>query len=291
MDSTEICQKLENYLSETLAAVDKAGADGKVKNWIIKKGRTHPHQVLETMRETERSEDVRAEIKKLGLDEAYAFSTAEAIALLHDTGRLKEVDLKTGSFVRCENLRGYSHEIESCKIAQEMGITDLNILLPIKYHDAFYIEKKLAEDAIFQALSDDARQKVLFFAFIIQDADKTANMKQYCRTGIKNTSETLDPAYTAEAAVTPAVKDCILSGCIPEKIIERTYIDALLRYLSLSFTFHFAYSKKLFKEKMLDGIFEHVLAEIEENAVDASQAEKAKTDSRKVYNFMKSKRD
>lgn len=291
MDSNEICNRLEDFLQKMLVLTEQAGTDDKVKNWLIKKGRTHPHQVWETIREIEQGDDVKAKIKELGLDVVYAYETAETIALLHDTGRLKEIDLRTGMFMRSEDMRGTSHEIESCKIAQNMGISDKNILLPIKYHDAFYIEEKLASDEEFTMLSEEDRKKVLFFAFIIQDADKTANMKQYCLSGIKNTSETLDSAYTPKAEVTPAVKECILNGCIPQKNIEHTYIDALLRYLSLSFTFHFEYSKKLFKNKILDGIFKHVLAEIEENATNTREADKAKNDVWKVYDYLKFRRD
>lgn len=291
MDSEQICTALERYLKEILTAMDKCGASEKVINWVVKKGRIHPHQVFDTMREIEKSTDVAERIKKLGLDENYAFNTAETIALLHDTGRLKEIDMSSGKFVRSEDLRGTSHEIESCIIAEKMGISDLNVLLPIKYHDAFAIEDKLHGDDVFQELSAAEQQKVLFFAFIIQDADKTANMKQYCLNGIKNTSETLDPAYTAKAEVTPDVKDSILNGRIPLKTVEKTYIDALLRYLSLSFTFNFSYSKNLFKEKILDGIFVHVLNEIEQNAQDEIQAEKARADAEEIYRYLKNKRN
>lgn len=291
MDSNEICNRLEDFLQKMLVLTEQAGGSDKVKNWLIKKGRTHPRQVLETMREIEQGDDVKANIKELGLDVVYAYDVAETIALLHDTGRLKEIDLRTGTFMRSEDMRGTSHEIESYRIAQNLGISDKNILLPIKYHDALYVEEKLAEDKEFIMLSEEDRKKVLFFAFIIQDADKTANMKQYCLSGIKNTSETLDPAYTSQAKVTLAVKECILNGCIPQKNIEQTYIDALLRYLSLSFTFHFAYSKRLFKEKILDGIFKHILMEIEKNATDVGEADKARADVREVYDYLKNGRD
>lgn len=294
LNSQKIMELLDSYLRQVLTGLNNIQEEDvsnreKVKTWIIKKGRTHPHQVYEIMQEIEQGDEIRTKIKKLGLEEAYAFKIAEIIALLHDTGRLAEVDMASGEFKCFEDKAGYSHELESCKIAQAFGIDDVNILLPIKYHDMFDIEQSLNNDEAFLVLSDLKKQRVLLFAFLIQDADKTANMLQYCETGIKNTSETLDTAYSAKAEVSPLVKQSILAGKIPLKNMEHTYIDALLRFLSLSFVFHFTYSKKVFKEKILDGIFKHVKSEITENATDENQATQALSDAQKIYEFIKDK--
>lgn len=284
-----ISEELEKYLQDVLLKLEQTAADEQMIAWIIKKGRKHPRQVAEMMSELLKNKEVISQINLLGLDYDYAVQTAEAIALLHDTGRLSEVDLQSGKFMRAEQMSGYSHEIESYKLAQKLGIDDINILLPVKYHDAFCIDEKIEADPVYQNLNSKQKQQLMLFSYLIQDADRMANLKTYARSGIKGTSETLDPVYTAKAQVSKEVKDAILDGKIPQKATEHTYIDALLRFLALSFCFHFGATRQIFNDKVADEIFAHVLREIKENAVCASEKKQAEADAFEAFAFIRKK--
>lgn len=284
-----IREELEKHLQNVLQKLQQTAADEQMKAWIVKKGRTHPVQVAEMMSELLKSEQIVSQINALGLDYDYAVQAAEAIALLHDTGRLSEVDLQSGKFRRSEQMTGYSHEIESYNLAQKLGIDDINILLPIKYHDAFNIDEKIQADLAYQKLNNQQKQQLILFAYLIQDADRMANLKTYAKNGIKGTSETLDPAYTCKAQVSKDVKAAILNGEIPQKAVEQTYIDALLRFLALSFCFHFGATRQIFNNKVADEIFAHVLKEIEENAVSAQERKQAEIDASEIFAFIRKK--
>ena len=155
-------------------------------------------------------------------------------ALLHDIGRLSEIDFSTLQIVDLRAIHGqqHGHALESYNMLISHGITDPNILLPVRYHSPFTYKDTLCKDPAFTSLPIYKQADVIHFIDCIRDADDIANLYARAKLGTKNVGELNDPRYQADYDITMESLDGVINGRGCDISLERHLLDAMLRWLS-----------------------------------------------------------
>ncbi|MBP5352922.1 MAG: HD domain-containing protein [Alphaproteobacteria bacterium] len=121
-----------------------------------------------------------------------AADTLAAVLLLHDIGR----------FYEHLQLADFKHAEYGVRLLKDEGFTDMNILLPVKYHETDDWQTALAADDDYQKLPAAAQNNVRLLCRILIDADIIDNMQILAKTDIQT---------SATMSLTTAITDCLLA--------------------------------------------------------------------------------
>ena len=255
---------LDFFLESALQDFDIPGkneADARGRMWLIKKGRIHPYLVLEHMRCLARQKETAGEISRLAINAL----ELDTVALLHDLGRLSEINVKTGIYQEIKNTHPYTHGDLSAIILEQYGEDDPDILLPIKYHDKYDFDVNLALDKHFQALPFDNQEKIVFIWKMLLDADRLANFSFQAANGLNNTAELLDGRIHSSLKINPQIAKTIMNGTfvsLGNYDWRQSYLDVWLVFMYLAQTLHFECGRRLFLKKYFKGMQAHLEKEL-----------------------------
>ena len=264
---------LDNCLAQVLLNFDKESHDNAAaRAWLIKKGRTHPHCVWTQMRNLLQQAEITADVEKHGV----AREKLEVIALLHDLGRLHEINPENGKFQKTQDVCACSHGDLSAQMLQRFGEDDCEILLPIKYHDRYNCHKNLFADADYRKLPDYVRERVYFMWRLLTDADRLGNFSVLAKVGLQGTSELLNPKLYSYAKISPEVQQAVMNDSLFSDGSDwrQTYADVWVVFIDMIGLLHFDYSRKLFIKAYLPAIQDFLLRELKQApATDCERAE------------------
>lgn len=221
----------------------------KTKEWIHKKAVWHPalvehctHEVLQKMKAENALSDL-----PLSYDEIY--TDASIAAILHDLGRLSEVDIAQGAVCMKRSGLNKSHAAISFDILEHAKIKP-EILLAIKNHEFANIEEAVNDD-IYKALPSDNKKIAEFYILLLQDMDKTANLLERSKFGIKKCAEYNDPYYIQDYDLTEEYFQTAISGNYLN-IKGGHLLDAMMRFVTWTYSIHFTETKEILSEVLTD---------------------------------------
>ena len=221
----------------------------KTKAWVDKKAVWHPalvakcaRRLLQKMRNNLVLDDIRLSYGEIKTDVAI-------IAVLHDIGRLSEVDIAQGTISMKRSGLNKNHaeigfdSLKSAEIKPE-------ILLAIKYHEFADVDEA-KNDEIYINLSEENKKIAELYIRILQDMDKTANLEERAEFGIKKCAEFTDPRYIQDYDLT---EDCF------QKAMNGNYLnlkgghllDAMMRFVTWTYSIHFKETKEILAGVLTD---------------------------------------
>lgn len=255
-----------NQLSKATKNKEQLAQILKTKAWIHKKSVWHPalvekctHKLLEKMQKISALQNIPLSHKEI-------YTDASIIAILHDIGRLSEVDIAQGTVCMKRSGLNKSHAAISFDILEYAKIKP-EILLAIKYHEFEDIEEA-TNDYIYQNLKPKNKKIAEFYIRMLQDMDKTANLLERSKFGIKKCAEYNDPYY---------IQDYDLTEEYFQKAITGNYLnlkgghllDAMMRFVTWTYSIHFKETKEILSHILTNffwQMYQEALREYENSA-------------------------
>ena len=251
----------------------------KTMNWIEKKAKFHPWEMRQVADKIAQLPEFLDELTPLGFSKKTIQKDIRLISVLHDIGRLSEVDLNTAFKFDMSAVKGkgHDHAYESYEILKSVGMTRPEILLPVKYHGLLDFEPELQKDPMFKDLPEAEKKRIVSYTHAVRDADRTSNLLSYTIYGIKKCGEMNDPNYSPVLhpekyyAVSPVCVERVQNGDCCRVNETKTYLDTMLKFISWSFQMHYSSVKKMVAtdviSKIWDRIFEQAADEWNEAPV------------------------
>lgn len=240
-----------NKLSKTTKNKEQSAQILKTKAWIHKKSVWHPalvekctHQVLKKMQKASALQDIPLSYKQI-------YTDASIIAILHDVGRLSEIDIAQGAVCMKRSGLNKNHAAISFDILEHAKIKP-EILLAIKYHE-FADIKEASSDDIYQNLEPNNKKIAEFYIRILQDMDKTANLLERSKFGIKKCAEFNDPHYIQDYDLTEEYFQTAITGNYLN-LKGGHLLDAMMRFVTWTYSIHFKQTKEILS-KVLTNFF------------------------------------
>lgn len=248
----------------------------KTKAWINKKAVWHPdlvekctHQFMEKMNNS-------TELDIIPLTYEQIYEDLSIIAVLHDIGRLSEIDIAQGVVTMKRSGLNKNHAAISFDILEHAKIKP-EILLAIRYHEFADVEEAIKDD-IYKKLAPENQKTAEFYIRVLQDMDKTANLLERSEFGIKKCAEFFDSHY---------IQDYNLTDEYFEKAITGKYLnlkgghllDAMMRFVTWTYSIHFNKTKEILSCVLTD-FFEQMYKEAwreYDNSADKDSARLANT--------------
>ncbi len=234
--------------------------------WVNKKAVWHPalvehctHQLLKKMNKAKRFKNSFLTYKEI-------YNDASIIAILHDIGRLSEIDVAQGSVKMKRSGLNKNHAAISFDILQKAKIKP-EILLAIKYHEFADIDEA-SSDSLFINLEPDRQEIAKLYIRILQDMDKTANLVERSKFGIKKCAEFFDPNYIQDYDITPSYLETALSG----KYLNNKgghLLDAMVRFVTWTYSIHYCETKEILRD-VLTNFFSQMYIEAEREYQNSS---------------------
>lgn len=248
----------------------------KTTAWVHKKAVWHPalvekctHQLLERMKKGKT-------LKKIPLSYKQIYTDTSIAAILHDIGRLSEVDIATGNVCMERGGLKKHHALISYDILENADIKP-EILLAIKYHE-FADVNEVQNDELYKKLKKDNKIIADFYTHVLQDMDKTANLTERSIFGIKKCAEFFDPHYVQDYDITEEHFQNAVSGNYL-RLKGGHLLDAMMRFVTWTYCIHFTETKEILAE-VLSKFFGQMYAEAEreyDNATDKNPVKLADT--------------
>ena len=266
---------LDNYLAQVLQSFDKnehKSESTAERAWLIKKGHTHPCEVHQQVLNLMQQSEIATDIKKYGADE----TKLEIIALLHDLGRLHEINPQSGKFQRIQDVQPCSHGDLSAQMLREAGEDDWEILLPVKYHDKYDCKKNLFADADYQKLPNVERERIYFMWRLLTDADRLGNFAVIAKIGLQGMSELFDNRLHSYAKISSEIQNAIMAGnFFSEGSFDwrQTYADVWVVIMDMITLLHFDYSRQVFIKNYLPQMKNFLFQELKQ--APATEGERA----------------
>ncbi|MBO6290330.1 MAG: hypothetical protein J6N45_08420 [Alphaproteobacteria bacterium] len=189
------------------------------------------------------------QIKEIPLPYKEIYKDLSVVAVLHDIGRLSEVDIAQG----CVNMKrsglNKNHAAISFDILEHAKIKP-EILLAIRYHEFAGINEAVNDD-IYKQLQPDNRKIAEFYARVLQDMDKTANLLERSKFGIKKCAEFFDPHYVQDYSLTPEYFEKAITGNYLN-LKGGHLLDAMMRFVTWTYSIHFTQTKEMLSEILTD---------------------------------------
>jgi hypothetical protein len=256
------------------------------RKWLIKKADTHPKLVEQAMRLLMAEAEIKGNLSRLQI----AADTLSAAALLHDLGRLQEVDFTTGTIRLTQEQHPYTHSEVSYEILREKGIDDPQILLPIRYHDHYCFEEGLGRDSLFLTATPTEREKIKYIWLLLIDADRLGNIAYIRDHSFHGMQEEMSPKYHSAAMISAEMKKLALAKHVfscRDTECEKTFADVLVRCIANINICHFAASKKIMAQNYLEALYGHLCAELNTAPREAQERAQALQDAREIFEFYK----
>lgn len=221
----------------------------KTKAWISKKAVWHPalvekctHKLLHKMKNGARLKEIPLAYKEI-------YEDLSVVAVLHDIGRLSEIDVAQGTVNMKRSGLNKNHAAISFDILEHAKIKP-EILLSIRYHEFADIDEAVNDD-IYKKLSPVNQKIAEFYIRVLQDMDKTANLLERSKFGIKKCAEFFDPHYVQDYNLTEEYFETALAG----KYLNLKgghLLDAMMRFVTWTYSIHFAETKEILSEILTD---------------------------------------
>ncbi len=245
---------------------DDADRITKTMNWIEKKAKFHPWEMRHVADQIAQLPEFLNELKPLGFSEKEIQKDIRLISVLHDIGRLSEVDLNTAFKFDMSAVKGkgHDHAYESYEILKSVGMTRPEILLPVKYHGLLDFEPELQKDPMFKDLPEAKKKRIISYTHAVRDADRTSNLLSYTVHGIKKCGEMNDPNYSPVLhpekyyAVSAACVERLQNGDCCRVNETKTYLDTMLKFVSWSFQMHYDSVKKMVAQNVISKIWDRI---------------------------------
>lgn len=235
--------------------------------WVHKKAVWHPalvekctQQLLEKMKESDTLKDIPLSYKQIYTDVCIA-------AVLHDVGRLSEVDIATGSVCMERGGLKKHHALISFDILEHAKIKP-EILLAIKYHEFADVDE-VQDDEIYKSLASDNQKIARFYTYVLQDMDKTANLSERSVFGIKKCAEFFDPHYIQDYDITEEHFQNAINGNYL-RLKGGHLLDAMMRFVTWTYCIHFRETKEILAQ-VLTKFFAQMYAEAEREYENAEE--------------------
>lgn len=229
-------------LSKSTKNEEKLAQILKTKAWVHKKAVWHPTLVEKCTHKLFYKMKNSGELKNIPLSSEQIYKDISIVAILHDIGRLSEIDIAQGAVCMKRSGLNKSHATISFDILEHAKIKP-EILLAVKYHEFADIEEALNDD-IYQNLKMENKTIANFYIRVLQDMDKTANLSERSKFGIKKCAEYNDPYY---------IQDYDLTEEYFQKAITGNYLnlkgghllDAMMRFITWTYSIHFKQTKEI----------------------------------------------
>lgn len=234
-----------NKLSKATTDKEQLAKISKTKAWVHKKAVWHPTLVEKCTHILFHKMKNSGELKNIPLSYSQVYKDTSIVAILHDIGRLSEIDIAQGIVCMKRSGLNKNHAAISFDILEHAEIKP-EILLAIKYHEFADIEEA-SNDNIYQKLKPENKKIADFYIRILQDMDKTANLLERSKFGIKKCAEYNDPYY---------VQDYDLTDEYFQKAITGNYLnlkgghllDAMMRFVTWTYSIHFTQTKEILSQ-------------------------------------------
>lgn len=179
----------------------------------------------------------------------------QAVCLLHDIGRFKELELLFNDVSSRHN-----HALYSYQVLKEAGYGNLRILLPIKHHT--YDISLLENDNEFINIQDNRlKSEIIEIYKLIKDADKLANL-YIAKTQNRLFHDLLSKKILQqplESPVSEEIYDSFSNHQVAKTSKVKNLNDRFLQVLSFIFDINFKSSFKFIK---FHGLSEYLLSEL-----------------------------
>ena len=235
---------LENLLKSTKNH-EKSAQILKTKAWVYKKAVWHPalvekctHKALYKMKKAKTFTSFPLSYKEI-------YNDVSIVAILHDIGRLSEVDITQGAVCMKHSGLNKNHAAISFDILEYANIKP-EILLAIKYHEFADVEEA-KNDEIYKSLPEKNKTIAQFYIRLLQDMDKTANLLERSKFGIKKCAEFFDPHYLQDYALTDEYFVKAINGNYLN-IKSGHLLDAMMRFVTWTYSIHFIQTKEILSE-------------------------------------------
>lgn len=261
----------ENMTDESARAMCE-----KTIAWVNKKAVWHPelvekctHDLLEKMKNGET-------LKEIPLSYEQIYTDTSIAAILHDVGRLSEVDIAAGAVCMKRSGLNKNHSAISFDILEHAKIKP-EILLAIRYHEFADVDEA-QNDELYKSLPPENQKITCFYTYVLQDMDKTANLTERSIFGIKKCAEFFDPHYIQDYGLTEEHFQNAVSGnylCLKGGHL----LDAMMRFVTWTYCIHFKETEEILAE-VLTKFFGQMYAEAEreyENSTDKNPVKLADT--------------
>ncbi|MBQ7304262.1 MAG: HD domain-containing protein [Alphaproteobacteria bacterium] len=250
-----------NKLSKTTNDKEKLEQILKTKSWVYKKAVWHPALVKKCTHKT------LEKMKKISIPLSYKeiYKDTSVIAILHDIGRLSEVDIVQGAVCMKRSGLNKTHAAIGFDILEHANIKP-EILLAIKYHEFADVDEA-KNDTRYQSLPEKNRTIAEFYIRLLQDMDKKANLLEHSKFGIKKCAEFFDPHYLQDYNLTDEYFVTAMSGKYLN-IKGGHLLDAMMRFVTWTYSIHFDQTKEIVSEVLTDffrQMYQEAIAEYEKS--------------------------
>lgn len=242
----------------------------QTKAWVYKKTVEHPRLVEKYMKHLVKKQK-HTQIAQLPLAYKEVLTDLRIVSILHDIGRLSEIDLASGTVCMKRSGVKKNHSLIGYEILAHATIKT-EIILAIKHHESAGLTQ-LRNDKVYQNLTPDQQKLADYYTLALQDMDKTANLDERSRSGILKCAEFFDPCYLQDYTFTPQHLQNALDGQYLN-LKGGHLLDAMASFVTWTYSIHFAETKtilqnilkKFFKQMYLEAKREYKVAPIKEPA-------------------------
>lgn len=218
-------------------------------------------------------------LNSLQLPYKQIYTDASVAAILHDIGRLSEVDVMHGALIPKGCGLNKSHAAIGYDILKNIQIKP-EILLAVRYHE-FADITELQTDKTYLSLPQSRKAAALFYTRLLQDADKAGNLLERSKYGLKKSAEYFMPQYTKDYDLTEECYQTAISGnYIYGK--GNHFLDAMVHYVTMSYDAHYKETKEF-----LASVVSDLFLRIYEETADEYNKSKNKNPTRLANTFEK----
>ena len=236
-------------------------------NWVYKKAVTHPICVENYTKAVLKKLKDKPEITALSLSYGQIYKDLSIAAILHDIGRLSEIDIANGVVLMNLGKLRLHHASIGYNILEKTSIKT-EIMLAIKHH-RFADVSELLKDPEYLKLSENSKKIARFYTEIIQDTDKLANLDERAKHGATKSSEYYNPSYLKDYKISKDVMQQAMSGHYVGTAVKHL-LDIMVHYITWGYETHFAESKEELAEvtpEIFKRIYEEIQREYENSAI------------------------
>lgn len=196
-------------------------------------------------------------IKSLPLDYKQIKKDICIASLLHDIGRLSEIDLSANNVEVMSYGLHKSHALLGYEMLKDVDIKP-EILLAVRYHE-FWGLTEAKQDERYICLSAKRKELADFYIRVLQDMDKTSNLKERSVFGVKKCAEFFNEHYLHDYDITDEYLKTALEG----KYLSLRgghLLDVMVHFVTWTYETHFTQTKEMLSLILTD-LFKQIYLE------------------------------
>ena len=192
--------------------------------------------------------------------------TLDAVLLLHDIGR----------FYEHLHLPNFKHAEYGVRILQDEGMTDMTVLLPIKYHETDDWQAALTTDSDYRQLPSATQNQIKLLCQTLIEADIIDNMQILMRPDTEPTTMTL----------TPALLNCLLAEKLADNKDVHNQADAVVYILCGLTAIHSESGRRyLIDNHIVQNLIKRLFAFAANDAAFQNNVERIRNKINETYHF------